>query len=58
MMIDNQRRPSLFHTLIPKPRNQDHRSTTERVATQKSIRKNRNLKKKKPERIRYTNALL
>ena len=57
-MIDNQRLPSLFHTLIPKPRNQDHRSTTERVATQKSIRKNRNLKKKKPERIRYTNALL
>ena len=47
MMIDNQRLPSLFHTLIPKPRNQDHRSATERVATQKSIRKNRNLKKKK-----------
>ena len=57
MMIGNQRLPSLFHTLIPKPRNQDHRSATERVITQKSTRQNRNLKKK-PERIRYTNALL
>ena len=47
MMIDNQRLPSLFHTLIPKPRNQDHRSATERVITQKSTRQNRNLKKKK-----------
>ena len=46
MMIDNQRLPSLFHTLIPKPRNQDHRSATERVITQKSTRQNRNLKKK------------
>ena len=58
-MIENQRLPSLFHTLIPKPRNQDHRSATERVITQKSTRQNHNLKnKKKPERIRYTNALL
>ena len=56
-MIDNQRLPSLFHTLIPKPRNQGHRSATERVITQKSTWQNRNLKKK-PERIRYTNALL